>query len=163
MAATNIPVGSALARKVFGAALFANTQRTPSLMNNLTGPAPKQSDAEAKLKGQTSPEMPIVRITDLSKSQGDTVSVDLINQTGGKPIMGDRMAEGKGERLDTSSMDIRIALTNKVVDAGGKITAQRKVQNMRGPGMAYLNGWSNRYNHPSAFMPMAGRVGSHGG
>src|SRR3546814_12822253 len=90
MAATNIPVGSALARKVFGAALFANTQRTPSLMNNLTGPAPKQSDAEAKLKGQTSPEMPIVRITDLSKSQGDTVSVDMNNQNGGKPNMGDR-------------------------------------------------------------------------
>src|SRR3546814_13042453 len=86
MAATNIPVGSALARKVFGAALFANTQRTPSLMNNLTGPAPKQSDAEAKLKGQTSPEMPIVRITDLSKSQGDTVSGDRKSVGWGKSV-----------------------------------------------------------------------------
>ncbi|WP_268577049.1 phage capsid family protein, partial [Escherichia coli] len=92
MSQTTVPVGSPLARKVFGAALFANTQRQPSLMNNLTGAAPKQSAAEAKLKGQTSPDMPLVRVTDLTKSQGDQVSVDLINQTGGKPIMGDKQA-----------------------------------------------------------------------
>lgn len=163
MATTNIPVGSSLARKVFGAALFASTQRQPCLMNALTGPAPKQSDAEAKLKGQTSPDMPLVRVTDLSKSQGDTVSVDLINQTGGFAIMGDRMAEGKGERLDMSSMDVRIDLATKVVDAGGKMTNQRTVHNLRGLAMANLQGWFGRYNDQSTMVHLAGARGSQGG
>jgi len=163
MAGTQIPVGSTLARKVFGAALFANTQRQPSLSNNLTGPAPKQSGAEAKLKGQTSPDMPVVRVTDLSKSQGDMVSVDLINQTGGKPIMGDRMAEGKGERLDMSSMDIRIDLTTKVVDAGGKMTQQRTVHGLRGLAMANLQGWFKRFHDQSSIVHMAGARGNQVG
>lgn len=163
MAGTQIPVGSPLARKVFGAALFANTQRQPSLANNLTGPAPKQSGAEAKLKGQTSPDMPLVRVTDLSKSQGDVVSVDLINQTGGKPIMGDRMAEGKGERLDMSSMDIRIDLTTKVVDAGGKMTQQRTIHNLRGLAMANLQGWFKRFHDQSSIVHLAGARGNQVG
>ncbi|MAK55666.1 MAG: hypothetical protein CML17_07470 [Pusillimonas sp.] len=163
MASTSIPVGSPLARKVFGAALFAQTQRQSSLMNNLTGPAPKQSGAEAKLKGQTSPDMPLVRVTDLSKSQGDAVSVDLINQTGGKPIMGDRMAEGKGERLDMSSMDIRIDLTTKVVDAGGKMSQQRTVHSLRGLAMANLMGYFKRLNDQSSIVHLAGARGSQVG
>lgn len=163
MSQTNVPVGSPLARKVFGAALFANTQRQPSLMNNLTGPAPKQSAAEAKLKGQTSPDMPLVRVTDLSKSQGDQVSVDLINQTGGKPIMGDKQAEGKGERLDMSSMDIRIDLATKVVDAGGKMTQQRTVHNLRGLAMANLMGYFKRLNDQTTITHLAGARGSQVG
>lgn len=163
MSQTNVPVGSPLARKVFGAALFARTQRQPSLMNNLTGPAPQQAAAEAKLKGQTSPDMPLVRVTDLSKSQGDQVSVDLINQTGGKPIMGDKQAEGKGERLDMSSMDIRIDLATKVVDAGGKMTQQRTVHNLRGLAMANLMGWFRRFNDQSTIVHLAGARGSQVG
>lgn len=163
MSQTNVPVGSPLARKIFGAALFANTQRQPSLMNNLTGPAPKQSGAEAKLKGQTSPDMPLVRVTDLSKSQGDQVSVDLINQTGGKPIMGDKQAEGKGERLDMSSMDIRIDLATKVVDAGGKMSQQRTVHSLRGLSMANLQGWFKRFNDQSTIVHLAGARGSQAG
>lgn len=163
MSQTTVPVGSPLARKVFGAALFANTQRQPSLMNNLTGAAPKQAAAEAKLKGQTSPDMPLVRVTDLTKSQGDQVSVDLINQTGGKPIMGDKQAEGKGERLDMSSMDIRIDLATKVVDAGGKMTQQRTVHNLRGLAMANLQGWFRRFNDQSTIVHLAGTRGSQVG
>ena len=50
MSQTTIPAGSALAKKVFGAALFARVVQAPNWLNNLTGSAPKQSDAEAKLK-----------------------------------------------------------------------------------------------------------------
>jgi len=94
---TQVPAGSALARKVFGAALFAKTVAFAGMVKNLTGDAPKQSDAEAKLKGQTVPDMPIVRVTDLQKSAGDSVSVDAFDTISGKPIMGDKNAEGRGE------------------------------------------------------------------
>lgn len=56
---TEIPVGSALARKLYSVATFAATQRKPSFRRNMTGPAPKQTDAERKLKGQTSPTTPL--------------------------------------------------------------------------------------------------------
>jgi len=119
--ATNIPYGSALARKVFGAALFAAVQIEPGFMNLLTGPAPKQAEAEAKLKGQTSAEYPIVRVTDLSKGAGASVSVDLFNNLTGKPVMGDKRIAGKLMSLTYSSMDVQINQYRGGADAGGKI------------------------------------------
>lgn len=163
MATTSIPAGSALAIKQFSVALFTLTQRQPSLTKNLTGPAPQQSAAESKLKGQSSPDMPIVRVTDLSKTEGDMVSIDLINIIGGKPIMGDRMAEGMGEPLSFSSMDVRIDLTTKVVDSGGKMTNQRTRHNLRGLSMANLAGWFNRWDAQGSLVHMAGARGSQQG
>ncbi len=160
---TQIPAGHALARKIFGAALFATTQRQPSLMNRMTGAAPQQGQAEAKLKGQTSPDMPLVRVTDLSKTAGDAVSVDMFNVIGGRPIMGDKNAEGMGERLSSSSMDIKIDLVTKVVDIGGKMAQQRTIHGLRGLGMANLQGWFTRYHDQSTLVHLAGGRGTQAG
>lgn len=157
---TNVPAGSALARKVFGAALFARVIQAPAWLTNLTGAAPKQSDAEAKLKGQTVKDMPVVRVTDLSKSSGDTISVDCFDTIGGKPLMGDVNAEGKGEKLSSSSMDIKIDLSTKVVDAGGKMTQQRTLHQLRGIAMAQLAGYFPRLQNQTAMVHMAGARGS---
>ena len=67
MPQTVIPAGHALARKIYSVAAFAATQRAPSFSKTLIGPAPQQSDAEKKLKGQTSQDFPIVRVTDLEE------------------------------------------------------------------------------------------------
>lgn len=163
MAQTQITTGSALTVKEFSVALFSLTQRQPSLTKNLTGPAPQQSAAESKLKGQSTPDMPIVRVTDLSKTEGDKVSVDLINIIGGKPIMGDRQAEGKGESMSFSSMDIVIDLTTKVVDAGGKMTNQRTRHNLRGLAMSNLAGYFNRWDAQSSLVHMSGARGTQQG
>lgn len=163
MSQTNIPAGSALARKVFGAALFARTIQAPTLLNNLTGPAPKQSDAEAKLKGQTAKDMPVVRVTDLSKTAGDTVSVDAFDVITGKPLMGDVNAEGKGEKLSSSSQDIKIDLTTKVVDAGGKMSQQRTLHGLRGIAMAQMEGYFPRLSTQRMIVHAAGARGSQTG
>lgn len=160
---TQIPAGHALARKIFGAALFAQTQRQPSLLNRLTGAAPQQSAAEAKMKGQTSPDMPLVRVTDLSKTAGDAVSVDMFNVIGGRPIMGDKNAEGKGEKLTSSSMDIKIDLATKVVDVGGKMAQKRTLHQLRGLGMANLVGWFKRYHDQTTLVHLAGGRGTQAG
>lgn len=157
---TSVPVGSTIARKAYSVGLFAVTQRAPTLLRNLSGPIPKQSDAEAKLKGQTTPDMPIVNVTDLSKGQGDTVSVDMFNIIGGKPIMGDREAERHGEPLTFSSMDIRIDLATKVVDAGGKMSQQRTLHNLRGIAFANLKGYMPRLETQQALVHLAGARGS---
>lgn len=160
---TQVPAGSALARKVFGAALFAKVVSAPSLLKTITGPAPKQSDAEAKLKGQTTPDMPVVRVTDLQQGAGDTVSVDAFDTIAGKPIMGDRNAEGRGEGMSNSSMDIKLNNTTKVVDAGGKMSQKRTVHQLRGLAMAQLLGYFPRLDSQRALVHMAGARGSQTG
>jgi N4-gp56 family major capsid protein len=159
MSQTNVPAGSVLARKIFGAALFARSIQAPTWLTNLTGPAPKQSDAEAKLKGQTAKDMPVVRVTDLSKTEGESISVDAFDTINGKPLMGDVNAEGKGEKLSTSSMDIKIDLSTKVVDAGGKMSQQRTLHNLRGIAMAQLAGYFPRLQNQTALVHMAGARG----
>jgi len=163
MAQTNVPAGSALARKVFGAAMFAKVVTAPTLMKALTGPAPKQSDAEAKLKGQTVPDMPIVRVTDLSKAAGETVSVDAFDTVTGKPIMGDLNAEGLGVALSSSSQDISINNSTFVVDAGGKMAQQRTLAQLRGLAMAQQVGYWPRLHTQQAIVHLAGARGSQTG
>jgi len=160
MATTNIPYGSALARKVFGAALFAAVQVKPGFMNLLTGPAPKQAEAESKLKGQTSADYPIVRVTDLSKGAGASVSVDLFNNLNGKPVMGDKRIAGRLMGLDYSSMDVQINQYRGGADAGGRMTQQRTVWNLRGIAMASLSNWSGRLEDQLALVHLAGARGT---
>lgn len=160
---TSIPVGSALAKKHFGVALFAVTQRANTLLKNMTGQAPKQGEAEAKLKGQSSPDMPVVRVTDLAKTQGDAVTMDMFNVIGGKPLVGDVNAEGKGQKLTYTSQDARIDLLSQVVDAGGKMAQQRTVHQLRGIAMANLVGYFPRLENQQTLVHLAGDRGSQAG
>jgi len=163
MAATSINTADAVTVKKFSAALFATTIRTPNEMKNLTGNAPTQSEAEAKMKGQTAPGMPIVRVTDLSKCAGDKISVDMFNIVGGRPVMGDRTASGKGDKLTFSSMDVAIDQATKVVDLGGRMTQQRTVHQLRTIGMAALAGYMPRLESQQCLVHMAGARGVQGG
>lgn len=156
---TQVSSGSALSVKEYGVALFTQTQKKPSWMKNMTGPAPKQSDAERKLKLQTQPDMPIVRVTDLSKMSGDTVSVDCVNIIGGKPVMGDRDAEGTGSALTFSSMDVKIDLATKVIDAGGKMTQQRTKHQLRGLALANAIGYMAKLESQICHTHLAGARG----
>lgn len=159
MAQTSVASGSSVAIKEYSVALFVQTQKTPSAMKNLTGPAPKQSDAERKLKLQTSPDMPIVRVQDLAKGAGEAVSVDCVNIIGGKPVMGDRDAEGKGEKLSFSSMDVKIDLTTKPIDAGGKMSQQRTRHMLRTLALANATGYMAKFESQLCHVHLAGARG----
>lgn len=159
MSQTAVRNGDSVAIKQYSVALFVQTQKTPSAMKNLTGPAPSQSDTEKKLKLQTSPDMPIVRVQDLARTAGDTVSVDCVNITSGKPIMGDRDAEGKGEKLSFSSMDVKIDLATKPIDAGGKMSQQRTRHQLRGLALANAAGYMARLESQLCHIHLAGARG----
>jgi N4-gp56 family major capsid protein len=160
---TQIATGSPLARKVFSAALFAAQQRKPTLSGNLTGPAPKQAAAEAKLKGQSSPDMPIVEIKSLENEAGDKVSVDLFNIIGGKPIMGDRKAEGRGSPLTSNTFEMKINQYRKPVSCGGEMTRKRTPHQLRGIGMATLLSYFPRLRDQLNLVHMAGARGTQEG
>lgn len=157
---TTIPVGSALARKVYSVGLFSKVQTAPGFMNLMSGEMPKDGDFAAKAKGQTSPDYPIVKTGDLAKGAGDTVSVDLFNLLQGKPVMGDKRIAGKMMQLTSSSMDISINQARGGADSGAKMTQKRTVHNLRAVAMAGLQGWMQRYEDQTALVQLAGARGS---
>lgn len=163
MAGTQVASGDALAVKLYSAAVFANTQRKNTFTNRMTGPSPSQSDAESKIRNQTSPDYPIVRVTDLSDTAGDQLTVDLFHTIGGKPIVGDRQAEGRGERLTTSTQEVKIDLLTKVVDAGGKMTAKRTKHNLRRIALAQLVNYFAKLNDQQTLVHLAGNRGFDSG
>ena len=160
MAQTQVPFGSVLAKKVYGAAVFAEMVRQPGLFTNMTGPAPGADEVRSKLeKMQTSPDYPIVRVSDLSKSAGASVSVDVFNILQGKPVMGDTKLAGKMMSLTYASMDIKIDQMRGGVDAGGRMTQQRTIHNLRGIGRAGLVGWWARASSQIKTIHLAGARG----
>lgn len=162
MAETNIPSGSSLAVKHYSAALFANTLKNTSAMDNLMGPV-QPTAAMDKIAGQTQPGVPIVRIDNLMKAAGDVVSLDLVDTVSGEPLMGDVNREGKGSALSFSSMEIKIDLSSKVIDAGGSMSNQRTKHNLREIALAQLSGYFPRLNAQTSLVHLAGARGVQAG
>lgn len=158
--ATNIPVGSALARKIYSVGLFTRVQHAPGFMNLLSGEMPKEGSFAAKTKGQTSPDYPIVKAGDLAKGAGDTVSIDLFNILQGKPVMGDTRISGRMMQLTYSSMDVKIDQVRGGADSGGRMTQKRTVHNLRNISMAGLQAWMQRLEDQTALVHLAGARGS---
>ena len=145
-AKTQVPFGSKLAAKVYGAAAFQEITRKQTFSNRLVGPAPTYAKEKSKAERmQTSKDYPCVRITDLTKNRGDTVSVDLFNILQGKPVMGDKKLSGKAMGIKSSSQDIKITQIRGAVDTGGNMAQQRTVHDLRNVGRANLSGWWARY------------------
>lgn len=161
---TNVANGSNLALTQYSVALTAQLIRAPGNLNAMTGPAPKQADAENTLKLQTDPGMPFVRVSDLSTDpKGDTVTVDAFNVTGGKPIMGDRNAEGRGKKLSSSSFPVKIDLATHNVDAGGKMSRQRTRHDLRRIAKAEVAGYFPRMIWQRVITHLAGARGQQVG
>ena len=158
--ATNIPVGSALARKIYSVGLFTRVQHSPGFMNLISGEMPKEGSFAAKTKGQTSPDYPVVKAGDLAKGAGDTISIDLFNVLQGKPVMGDQRITGKMMQLTFSSMDVKIDQVRGGSDSGGRMTQKRTVHNLRNISMAGLQAWMQRLEDQTTLVHLAGARGA---
>lgn len=158
--ATSIPIGSALARKIYSVGLFSRVQTAPGFMNLISGEMPSEGSFAAKAKGQTSPDYPIVKAGDLAKGPGDTISIDLFNILQGKPTMGDTRIAGRMMQLTYSSMDVRLDQVRGGADSGGKMTQKRTVHNLRSISMAGLQSWMQRLEDQTAMVHLAGARGS---
>jgi len=159
MAETVIPYGSPQAVRVQSAGLFALSQQRISRLNSLAGKLPQQSDAESTLRRQSGNQLPIVRCQDLTKMAGDEVTFDLINLIGGKPIMGERYAEGKGDRMDFSQDSLRINQTRKPISAGGKMTQQRTPHQLRALAQSLGHDYMSRLEDQLSLVHLAGARG----
>jgi N4-gp56 family major capsid protein len=158
--ATQIPIGSPLARKVYSVGLFTRVQQSPGFMNLVSGPMPKEGDFAAKTKGQTGAGYPIVKTGDLSKGAGDAVSIDLFNILQGKPTMGDRKMAGRMMGMTYDSMDVKINQVRGGADSGGRMTQKRTVHNLRAITMAGMQAWMQRFEDQTTMVHLAGARGS---
>ncbi len=159
--ATNIPYGSdqALVKQAVG--LFTTTMQRQTTLNRLVGSFPKQSNAESKLRNQTSSDYPIVRNRDLTKGAGDEITFDLINHVNGKPIMGGKTAEGKGVPLSLDTDKLRINQTRFPISAGDTMTQQRTPHVMRKLARAAGYGYMSRLEDQLSLVHLAGARGFH--
>lgn len=158
---TTIPYGSDLALKAQAVGLFTATMQRTSVLNRLVGEFPKQADAESKLKCQTSNDYPIVRNMDLTRMAGDEITFDLVNQVNGKPIMGGRYAEGRGQSMTLSQDKLRINQTRMPINAGDTMTQQRTPHQLRKLARAAGYGYMQRLEDQLSLVHMAGSRGFH--
>lgn len=163
MSQTSVPRGSALANKQFSKALSAMAVRQPTPMNALTGPMSTQDEALRKIKQQTTTDMPIVRVDELSKGPGDVVQVDCAHVVKFRPVMGDKNAEGMGSSLKYSTKDIVLDMATLPVSAGGKMTQQRTPHSMRLNALAQLKSAIPRFRWQRTLALLAGARGVQDG
>lgn len=156
---TNIPYGDTRANTIQSAGLFAACMQRLSTINRLTGPMPKQSETSMTLRNQSSNKMPIVRCDDLKKMAGDEITFDLINPIGGKPIMGEKVAEGRGDSMTFSTDSLRINQSRKPISAGGKMTQQRTPHELRTLARDQAQGYMDRLVDQVSLVHLAGARG----
>ena len=153
-------VTSAQANKIMQAALFTAANRAHSLVNLLTEEAPKG----AKVNGgkQTSAGAPVVRITDLSKTAGDEVDMQLFHQLSGRPTMGDKKIAGRLESLAFADFSLKINQTRHGVDAGGKMSQKRTKHDLIKTARVLLaDGYYGRLTDQRGFVQLAGARGDY--
>jgi hypothetical protein len=160
---TSVPRGNALVNKQFSRALSAMAVRKPTPLTMLTGPMPTHDAAMRKLKQQTTTEMPVVRVDELSKGPGDTVQIDCAHVVKLRPVMGDANASGKGASLKYSSKDLVLDMATIPVSAGGKMTSQRTPHDMRKNATAQLARGIPAFRWQRALTFLAGARGSQDG
>jgi len=163
MSSTNIPSTSGLSPKVWSDALFAMAGKQPTPINAISGPAPTVEKAGAMLRRQSTENMPVVRVNDLSQSAGDTVRVDCAHITKLRAIMGDRNAEGMGSPLSFTYMDVKIDMATLPVSAGGKMTQKRFQNDLRMVALNQLKGGIPNLLWQRCLTQLSGARGSQDG
>lgn len=163
MSQTSVSKSSGIALKKWSMALFSQARKQITPVNSLAGPAPTVDIAKKVTRGQSTTGMPIVRVTDLNESAGDTVRVDVQNVVKLRAVMGDENAEGKGAKLDYSYMDISIDMATLPVSAGGKMTQKRFQHDLRMNAFAQLEGGIPNFQWNRVLTHLAGARGQQDG
>ena len=94
---------------------------------------------------------------------GDTVRVDCAHVIKVRPIMGDENAEGRGPDLNYSSQELVLNMATLPVSAGGKMSQQRTVHDLRKRAIKELADVMPRFRWQRSLVHMAGARGANDG
>ena len=149
MGQTTIATGNAQTKKAFAGALFDD-----AIFGSYWG----STFMAAGSKNRT-PNSPMQLVTDLEKDDGDTVNYDLYVQLKGRPTLEDDNLEGNAESLRSYSDSISVTQIRHAVDAGGRMTRTRTVNDLRVIAKEKLQDWWSRLFDEISFMHLAGARG----
>lgn len=162
MSKTTVAAGSPNAQFVQAAGLFAQSMNRNSTLNRMVGKFPQgEAGVEGVLKKQSSTDMPIVRSMDLSRHQGDEVEFHFVQPVGAYPIMGSRMAEGKGVGMSLDKSRVRVNQARFPVDLGNVMTDLRSPVDFRKLGRPLAQSLMDSYQDQSMLVHLAGARGFH--
>lgn len=97
--------------------------------------------------------------TELAKDSGDRISFDLSVQLRNRPVVGDNRVDGTAENLRFFTDEVIIDQLRKQVSAGGKMSRQRVVHDLRMVGKQRLSEYMAKYHDELIFVYMSGARG----
>lgn len=163
MTATNIPVGSeaAVLKQLDDKGLFSIYNRDEGdITRLLRGKMPTQANASASIRGEQAANMPIVVSQDLTKEAGSEIQIKFVQTVSQRPIMGDKIAIGKGAGQEIEANRFKIDQVRFPFSVGGKMSQQRtniKLYDIaKDQGMSHIN----RYSVENDIIHMAGARGT---
>lgn len=133
-----LPVGAIQAQIQYARQHLVRMLTRKTFVNMLTGPFVTDKwamDIKASGKSTTARGMPIVRCDDLNTGAGDQVALDILDRVAGSPVMGDNIAGDKASPVQFIRDSVYINQYRKVVSAGGRMSQQRTVHDMRDAAM----------------------------
>ena len=155
--ATNDP----LAVTLYSVSLHSEVEKRCVFIRQMSGPISNEMMATAKReRNQTTPDMPIVIINDLTDNAGDRVTADMFHIVTGKPYMGDSEMEGRGQPLTFSTMEVSINQTRFPIKPGGRMTRKRTVHNLRRIARSNMASYFARLNDQIFQTHLAGARGA---
>ena len=160
-AKTGLAYGDPKAMIEQAAGVFAVSQQRNTTMNKLTGKMPQIGQAISTIRKQSTNHMPIVQAQDLSKGKGDEIKFNLINPSGGYPIMGSEFAEGKGVGITLSEDRLRVNQARFPIDMGDVMSQIRSPVDMRRIARPLAQQKMDDYIDQSLLVHMAGARGFH--
>lgn len=162
MGKTVVAAGSPNAQFVQAAGLFAQSMQRNSTLNRMTGKMPQgEAGVATTIRKQTQVDMPIVRAEDLSRGKGDEVEFHFVQPAGAYPIMGSRMAEGKGTGIALDKARVRVNQARFPIDLGDTMTDLRSPVQFRQIGRPIAQSFMDAYMDQSILVHMAGARGFH--
>lgn len=159
---TGVSAGSPNAQFVQAAGLFAQSMQRNSNLGRLSGPMPKgESSVNGVVSKQTTTDMPIVKNVDLTRGRGDEVEFHFVQPVGAYPIMGSRMAEGKGTGFSLDKARYRVNQSRFPIDLGDTMTDLRSPVVFERLGRTQAKALMDSYMDQSLLVHMAGARGFH--
>lgn len=116
-----------------------------------------------KTRSETSPDYPIMMLTDLEQDSGDSISYDLFMRATGAGIEGDNVLRGNEEKLVFYSDSVKIEQLRNGFDCGGKSSRKKTIHDLRDVAKSNLAGWWSERLTEDFFCYLAGDRGDDSG
>lgn len=159
---SHVAAGAPEAQFVQSAGMFSLAENRLSRLGQLSGPLPKgEGNVAQMIRKQSSSDFPIVKCMDLGRGTGDEVEFHFVQPSKRRPIMGSRMAEGKGKGLAYTKARIRVDQARIPVKLGDTMSNIRSAVDFTKLARPVAQADANAFLDQSILTHLAGARGFH--